>query len=379
MDFAAIAFLLSATTLLYVLFGYPFLLWLTRGRKNIRPAGGEPTRTVTVILPVRNGERWVRAKLESIFSLDYPRDLIQILVVSDNSTDRTEAIAREFEPALTVLKNPESGKATAINHALKHATGEILFFTDVRQAIESRALKMLVAVFDDPRVGVASGELVIRAGETSEEQNVGLYWRYEKWIRTRHSAIDSVVGATGAIYAMRRSLARPMPPGTLLDDVHLPLSAFFQGYRIVLVEDARAYDYPTALEVEFRRKVRTLAGVYQVIRQYPELLGPRNRMWVHFMSHKFARLMLPFLLMMLFISSFFLPPLWSPSMLAAQIVFYALATTDFVVPEKTPLKRITSLIRTFVVMVLAAFCATSILFRPQESFWKSPSRSTQSM
>ena len=165
-----------------------------------------------------------------------------------------------------------------------------------------------------------------------------------------------------------------MPPDTLLDDVYLPLAAFFQGYRIVLVEEARAYDYPTSLNAEFQRKVRTQAGVYQVIGNYPELLGPRNRMWLHFLSHKVGRLALPFALISLLLSSIFLSPPWSSIALVSQIVFYALAVLDAFVPENSPVKRITSLVRTFVVMVSAAFCGISILFRPAQSLWKAPTR-----
>ena len=374
MDIALVLFLLSVFVVVYVLVGYPLLLALTPTRKPMRADIPKIWPRVSIILPVRNGERWIRSKLESLLALEYPHELLDIIVISDNSTDGTEAIVREFSPRVSLYQNPQSGKAAALNEGLAHAQGEILFFTDVRQAIDRQALKVLVASFDDPRVGVASGELIIRKGHSLEEHNTGLYWRYEKWIRRRHTAIDSMMGATGAIYAMRRSLARAMPPDTLLDDVYLPLAAFFQGYRIILVEEARAYDYPTSLNAEFQRKVRTQAGVYQLIGNYPELLGPRNRMWLHFLSHKVGRLALPFALASLLLSSIFLSPPWSSIALMSQIVFYALAMLDALVPENSPVKRITSLVRTFVVMVFAAFCAISILFRPAQSLWKAPTR-----
>jgi cellulose synthase/poly-beta-1,6-N-acetylglucosamine synthase-like glycosyltransferase len=332
-------------------------------------------RTVTIILPVRNGAQWIRAKLECLLALDYPRDLVEIIVVSDNSTDGTDEIVKGFSPPVRLLCGVGSGKASAINQALAQATGEILFFTDVRQLVDAQSLQVLVACFDDPSVGAATGELIILSGDKTEERHVGLYWRLEKWVRRRHSAIDSVLGATGAIYAMRRSLACTLPPNTLLDDVHLPMCAFFAGYRIVWAGDARAYDSPTALNVEFRRKVRTLAGVYQLVGRFPvALLGPRNRMWFHFMSHKIARLLLPFALIGVFVSSFFLPPPWPWWLVPAQLAFYAIAFADLLTPENTMLKRVTSITRTFVVLVAAAFCAASILFRRPESFWTSPTK-----
>jgi cellulose synthase/poly-beta-1,6-N-acetylglucosamine synthase-like glycosyltransferase len=307
--------------------------------------------------------------LRTLRSLDYPQDLMQIIVVSDNSTDGTGDIVRKSDPSVLLLQNPDSGKATAINHALQHATGEILFMTDVRQAIDPDALKVLMACFDDPEVGVASGELIICKSDSTEEESVGMYWKYEKWFRRRHSAIDSVLGATGAIYTMRRSLARPLPPGTLLDDVQLPLSAFFAGYRVLFVEEARAYDIPTALHQEFQRKVRTLAGVYQLLGAFPQLLGPKNRMWIHFLSHKLGRLFLPYMLLAVLISSPFLPRPWNVILTSAQAFFYGIALLDPWIPL-SPLKKISSLARTFVALVLAALCATSILFRRSDSFWK---------
>ena len=374
MDWSIVVFVFSAASLLYVLFGYPLLLWMWPARSRREPPDAPAMRPrVTVILPVRNGAAWMRAKLESLRALDYPASLVEILVVSDNSTDATEEIVASFG-GVRLLRSPGEGKSAAINHALAHATGDILFFTDVRQPIDPQALTTLTACFDDPRIGVATGELIIRAGNTTEEDNVGLYWQYEKWIRRRHSRIDSVLGATGAIYAIRRSLAHPMPDYTLLDDMHIPMRAFLEGYRIHWAENARAYDAPTALKTEFRRKVRTLAGVYQLIGNFPGLLGPRNRMWFHFLSHKAGRLVLPFALVAMFVSTVFLPQPFGAIFMAAQIALYGLAAVDGVVPENNPVKRLTSLVRTFVVMMAAAFCAASILFRPSKSFWRSPTK-----
>jgi cellulose synthase/poly-beta-1,6-N-acetylglucosamine synthase-like glycosyltransferase len=269
-----------------------------------------------------------------------------------------------------LIRIPRSGKASALNAGMERARGEILFFTDVRQVLDKDSLRDLVACFADPRVGVVSGELMIRRGANRGEQDVGLYWRYEKMIRKRLTRIDSIMGATGAIYAMRRELAVPLPKDTLLDDVYLPLAAFFRGYRLILEESAKAYDYPTSLKVEFRRKVRTLAGVYQIIGAYPALLVPGNRMWIDFLSHKVARLLLPYVLLLIAASSFGLPQPWKLLMLSGQAVFYALAGLDSWIPDGSLGKRISSPARTFVVLVAAAFCAACILIVPSSTLWK---------
>lgn len=355
---AVVLFLGAIAFVVYVLFGYPLLLaFLSR---KPRPVRKQPMQaTVSVLLPVRNGERWIRQKLDSILSLDYPRELVDITVVSDGSTDATAAIAEEYAVShrVRVLRLPPGGKAVSLNAALQHATGDILFFTDVRQRLAPDSLSHLVACLADPDVGVVSGELVILEGETNEEASVGLYWKYEKWIRRHLSAIHSILGATGSIYAMRRELAVPLPPGALLDDVHQPLAAFFRGYRVILDDNAKAYDFPTSLDSEFRRKVRTQAGMYQIMRHYPALWGPGNRMWIHFVSHKLGRLLMPFALIAAFVSAFWLPGALAPAAVLAQTAFYAVAVLDRWIPEGAVAKRLSSPVRTFTVLMAAALCA----------------------
>src|SRR2546426_8455504 len=154
--------------------GY-LLLPLAFCRLSSRPIRKKLTRrSVSIILPVRDGERWIEAKLRSLLELDYPRQLMEILIVSDGSGDRTAELARRFE-GVRLIEIPRSGKAAALNVGLKQASGEILFFTDVRQRLDPSSLSNLVACFADPKVGVASGELVILDSDTSEEANNGLY------------------------------------------------------------------------------------------------------------------------------------------------------------------------------------------------------------
>jgi len=356
------AFGASALFIVYVLFGYPLvlgLLCLARA-KTIRK--DETLRTVSIIMPVHNGERWIQSKLATISELDYPRDLVEILIIDDGSTDRTLEFLKQSKTSnVEVITIARSGKATALNEGLSRARGEILLFTDVRQRLDPRALRNLIACFADSSVGVVSGELVILSGDTQQEADIGLYWSYEKWIRRRLSRRDSVLGATGCIYAMRRELASTLPPSTLLDDVFLPLAAFFKGYRVLFEESARAFDYPTALRSEFRRKVRTQAGVYQLLFFYPQLLWPTNRMWFHFGSHKLARLFLPYALVVMAVSSIALPGIWAWLALAGQALFYALAALDSWVPAGWKLKRASSIARTFVVLVAAALWAPLFL------------------
>ncbi|MGH9696334.1 MAG: glycosyltransferase, partial [Bryobacteraceae bacterium] len=235
-----------ALAILYVLAGYPLLLALL-ARYRARPVlkRFEPG-SISVIIAVHNGEIFLRNKLRSVLALRYPRELMQILVVSDGSTDATDTVAAEFAgDGVDLLRIPRAGKPAALNAGIRQATGEILVLTDVRQELEPESVERLVACFADPAVGVVSGELLIRRGALHEDANIGLYWRFESWMRKQLSALDSMFGATGPFYAMRRSLAVTIPEDALLDDVYLPLSAFFRGFRLIVEPQARASDYPT--------------------------------------------------------------------------------------------------------------------------------------
>jgi cellulose synthase/poly-beta-1,6-N-acetylglucosamine synthase-like glycosyltransferase len=254
---------------------------------------------------------------------------------------------------------------------LQQATGEVLFFTDVRQILEPGSLRHLTSYFADPAVGAVSGELVISNGRTQAEANTGTYWKYEKWIRHCQSLIDSVDGASGCIFAMRRSLATPLPANTILDDVYLPSTVLMRGYRVLWTDGAKAFDYPTKLDVEYGRKVRTQAGIYQMLLFCPALLNPfRNPIWFHFCSHRLGRLLLPFCMIGIFAGTFGLPPGWMLLPLTCQAFFYLLAASDVYIPEGRLAKRVTSVARTCIVLVAAAFCACSILVKPQKNFWK---------
>ncbi len=367
---AAILVAGSLCYVVYILFGYPLLLALITPRIERPVRRGTVRRSVSFLIAVHNGEQFVEAKLRSVLALDYPRELMDILVLSDGSTDRTEEIVRSMaQERVRLLVLPRAGKSAALTAGMREATGDFLIFTDVRQLLAPESLALLLENLADPAVGVVSGALTILDPVTHEEADTGLYWRYELWIRDHLSRIDSIFGATGAYYAMRRELAVPIPDGTLLDDMYLPLSAFLRGYRLTVDTRAKAFDHPTGLDMEFRRKVRTLAGNYQILLEWPRMLGPANRLWFHFWSYKFGRLILPFALIVMFVAAFALPPPLSYAAGGLQILFYGLAITDRWMSPRFPLKRVTSPIRTFVTLMGASIWALSVFFVPSANLW----------
>ena len=335
----------SIVVIVYVYAGYPLLLaaWARLAARTLRTADIGTARdwpALSILVAARNEAGRLPARLANLLDLTYPGRR-EIIVISDGSTDDTVAAVGSFlagrrtSSPVRVIEIPAGGKPHALNAGAAAAGGEILVFADARQQFASDALVQLVANFDDPHVGGVTGELLLdcesapSGNESSVADGVGVYWRYEKWLRRKESAIWSTLGATGAIYALRRSLWKPLPPDTLLDDVLAPMRAVLAGYRIVFEERALAFDRVSPNgAAESRRKTRTLAGNYQILAQEPRLLLPVvNPVWLQYVSHKFGRLLVPWALVGLFISTVVLAETsWIfASALAAQLGFYGLA------------------------------------------------------
>jgi len=335
----------SVIGIVYVYAGYPLLLaaWARVAARAPRKADIEAARdwpALSILVAARNEAGRLPSRIENLLDLEYPGRR-EIIVISDGSTDNTVDAIRAFLAStqssipVRVLEIPAGGKPCALNAGVAAAIGDILVFADARQRFAADALVQLVANFDDPRVGGATGELLLDCEDAPSDSGstvadgVGVYWKYEKWLRRKESAVWSTLGATGAIYALRRSLWKPLPSDTLLDDVLAPMRAVLAGYRIVFEERALAFDRVSANgAAEARRKTRTLAGNYQILAQEPRLLVPGlNPVWIQYVSHKFGRLLIPWALLALFLSTVVLAQTsWLfASALAAQLGFYGLA------------------------------------------------------
>jgi biofilm PGA synthesis N-glycosyltransferase PgaC len=322
----------SLTFVLYAYGGYPLILlvWRAWAGNPIRRAPNEPN--VTVIMAAFNEKDNIRQKILNCLSLDYPREKMQIIVSLDGPTDGTEMLTLAFaNQGVQLSYTPgHKGKAAMLNNAVAKARGSILVFVDARQILDRRVIRELMANFSDPTVGAVSGELVLVSDDKGESGGVGLYWRYEKVIRMLESEIHSVVGATGALYAVRRNYFQDLPDDTLLDDVVVPMGVVLSGGRVVLDRKARAYDRPTRPEKEFGRKVRTLAGNFQLLARMPQLLNPRkNPVFFQFVSHKVSRLFVPYMLIALFVSNLFLLRGVYAVFLGLQILWYSLALAGY--------------------------------------------------
>jgi cellulose synthase/poly-beta-1,6-N-acetylglucosamine synthase-like glycosyltransferase len=368
-------FWLAAALVAYTYVGYA--CWLRfRMLWRFHPVQrGSSTPLVSIAMVVRNEEQTLEAKLENLLGLDYPADRRQIIVVSDGSTDRTEEILRAYagNPRVHIVLNQlAQGKASGLNDAIDQAQGEIVVFTDARQPLERESVRFLMENFADPDVGCASGELMLGDATTGESgQGLSLYWRIEKQVRKLEASSDSVVGATGALYAVRRELLTPVPPGTILDDVYLPMQVVRQGKRVVLDARARAWDQPNlGTGREFSRKVRTLSGNYQLLQLAPWLLSGNNPIRFEFVSHKLLRLAVPFALAAMLAASFWLSGTFYRVMLILQLAFYALSVMALSKLVKgRGLARIADAAGTFVVLNGAAVVALVNFVAGRRAIW----------
>lgn len=330
LNLAKLVFWTSFGFVFYVYAGYPLLLaaWRRAARRPVRKGEWEPR--VSIVIAAHNEREVIENKIANCLELDYPRNRLQIIVALDAPTDGTENVVWKYAGRMIdcLYYSPHRGKAAALNQAVAMAEGEILLFADARQRLDRRAVRELVANLRDPSVGAVSGKLILLDEQGREAgDGVGLYWRYEKRLRAMESDVHSMLGATGAIYAIRRELFRPLPEDTILDDVAVPMRIVLAGKRAVFEPAARAYDRVAASPAgEYGRKVRTLMGNYQLLTQFPALLLPwRNPVFWQFASHKVGRLLVPYFLVALFISNIFLRHGIYLFFFACQSGFYLLA------------------------------------------------------
>jgi len=329
----------SVAFVVYTYFVYPAaVVTLARLWRRARRGALKDLPPVAVIVPAHNEAAHIAAKLRNLLASNYPADRLRVVVVSDGSTDSTVQQARSIGDArVVVVENTRrGGKVSAVNLGVSLTDEPVLVMTDASELFHPDAIRRLVENFADAEVGVVSGELRFIDMHTGFSRNLGAYWLYEKAIRNAEGRIGSVVGVTGAIYAIRRACFVPVPGDTLLDDVAIPLEAVRRGYRVKHESQAIAFEHATLdSRQEFLRKRRTLAGNYQLIARYADLLVPgRSPIAVQFWSHKVFRLLVPYAMLGALIGSAFLPYPLNLAALAAQVGFYGLAAMAFILRSR---------------------------------------------
>lgn len=340
-----ILFWFSLLFIVYTYLGYPLILFVLSfiRRKQIYKKHSLDLPYVSIVIAAKNEEGLIAGRLKNLLQQDYPSKLLEIVVVSDNSTDDTALIVERLAeatktPKIILLHQDmgQGGKPAALNKGVLRAKGEVIVFADCRQRYSEEAIRQLIANFQDQTVGCVSGELLfVEDSESDIEVEMGAYWKYEKLIRKLESATGSVVGATGAIYAIRKNLFKPLPDETLLDDVLVPLNVAEQGMRVIFDGAATAFDtISNKIGNEWKRKTRTLAGNWQLLSLNTNLINPLSSpLWWRLFSHKISRLLVPFFLTILIVSSFQESGIFPRMVLWIQTIVYLSAVLGHFVPS----------------------------------------------
>ncbi len=371
------ALLFSAGLIAYTYVVYPLLIAAAGAvvRRKPKRLNGNP-RKVSVIMAVHNGAKWLPAKIASLKAQDYPAELVEIVVVSDGSNDATDELLDKLDVTWTALPEP-SGKPSALNRAVAMANGQVLVFTDVRQPLSANAVSALAGALTDPKVGVAGGELVMGQAAGGDAGNVGLYWRYEKWIRGNESKVHSTAGASGALYAIRRDDFEPIPTDTLLDDFDIPIKLLRKRQRIALISEARAFDQAESdAGAEQVRKIRTLAGNFQSFGRHKWLFNPfQNPIFIQFISHKVLRLLIPYAMLVFFLACIILREWWATLLALLQVFGLVVAWLAASIPEWRERSRVLSFVHTFTQLNGAAVIAAVRYFSSRLSVsWRTSKR-----
>jgi cellulose synthase/poly-beta-1,6-N-acetylglucosamine synthase-like glycosyltransferase len=303
---ATILFWVSLVTLVYVYAGYPLLLAVMRWWRP-RPIRRTPIELrICLFIAANDEEAVIEAKLQNALLLDYPADNLEIVVASDGSVDATNEIVRRFAPRVRLLEfHPRQGKMAAINRGLTTVDCEIVVFSDANTFLDRGALRALAANFADPSVGGASGDVALVGERASLASSEDLYHAYERWVQQAESSIGSMIGADGALYAIRRKLFEPPAADTILDDMAVPMAIVRHGYRMVFEPEARASEQGVErARDEFWRKVRVVAGAVQFMtRRDSSVPISMPQVVVSLVSHKALRWLSPAFATVLLLSS----------------------------------------------------------------------------
>jgi cellulose synthase/poly-beta-1,6-N-acetylglucosamine synthase-like glycosyltransferase len=356
-------FAIAAALIFYVYIGYPSLLALISGfvKRKEAPLGYTPS--VSVLIAAYNEEANIQKKLEQTLELDYPADKLEILVLSDCSTDRTDSIVNAFNHPRVRLVRPSQrrGKTHLQNIGASLANGEVLVFSDATAIYHPQALRYLACNYEDSRVGAVSGryQYFDATGESPTGLGSIAFWNYENWIKAMQSRIKTISGCCGCIYSVRRSAYTELPDDVISDLVQ-PLHVIKQGMRVVFESRAQAFEETTeSTSKEFTMRVRIVTRAIRGVLTVKELLDPLRSGYVAFQlwSHKALRWLVPVFMLMLLVSTAVLAhsSAFARVLLLAQLLFYGFALLTALVPLHSSWKPL-GLPLYFCLMNAAALC-----------------------
>ncbi|MEY4884902.1 MAG: hypothetical protein RL151_211 [Bacteroidota bacterium] len=307
-------FWISAILLFHTYFGYAISVWILsrlRKRSAISQTELEYKPRIAFIIPAYNEASVIEEKCRNTLALDYPPESLDIIVVTDGSTDRTPELAARFRRVRVLNKAERGGKAAALNRAVIEAGfADMLVFSDANTLLSADALQHLMRHYADPATGGVSGEKRVDRVARHPVHGEGIYWQYESVMKRLDADFYSLIAAAGELFSIRKKLWQPIPEDTILDDLHLTLSVCLRGYRFRYEPMAVATEPPSpALADEQERKVRIAAGAFQIFFRFRTLWSPIGhfRLWYIYFSRRVFRWMVaPLCLLLLLISNFWI-------------------------------------------------------------------------
>jgi len=329
-----ILFSLLFALIVYHYFLFPLFTVMWAYVQNNTVAKKATSPSVSLIIAAYNEEKVIREKMDNCFALGYPKDKLEIIVVSDGSTDTTPDIITEYaeQGVVGLFSPPRRGKTSALNRAVAAATGDIIVFSDANSMYRPDVIEKLVANFADESVGGACGRksIVVTEGREASEGD-SLFWKIESFLKIQQSRAGSITTGDGEIFAIRKSLYSEIPEEIINDDTAITFQIIKNGYRVVYEPDAVSEEEASiVLEDDFNVKVRMVSGGYQTLQYYGNVIFPPNNFFaVQFFSHKVLRWSMPVWLLLLIFSNLFILQGFYLFFFVLQIIFYILAVIGF--------------------------------------------------
>jgi cellulose synthase/poly-beta-1,6-N-acetylglucosamine synthase-like glycosyltransferase len=330
----AFLFWLSATIIVYIYLGYPILLRYLPKKPLDIDSSSSPSRRITVLIPAFNEAKVIEGTIRNKLEQQYPADLIEIIVISDESEDETDSIVEKIsnkDPRVKLIRQmPRQGKTAGLNLAMAQATGDIIIFSDANSHYDKNAIAHLVACFTDPQVGYVTGKMIyINSDGSVTGDGCSAYMKYENYMRALETEVASVVGVDGGVDAIRKELYQPMNADQLPDFV-LPLKVVTQGKRVIFCAQALLNEESlSSAQSEFRMRVRVSLRAYWAMWDMRHLFNPFNYgiFTLQLTSHKLLRYLAFIPLLLVFLSNGFMTGegMFYAVTFFTQIVFYGLA------------------------------------------------------
>ncbi len=344
-DYLSVTFWVALTLVFYAYIGYGILLYALVLIKRLFTSKETPAKftepEVTIIVPAYNEISCIAQKVVNTHKLNYPKEKLKILFVTEGSTDGTTQFLQDF-PGISVIGGPERrGKIEAINMAMQRVKTPIVIFTDANTLLNKDAVYHIVRHYANPKVGAVSGEKRILTGNASNAAGAGegLYWQYESFLKKLDAELHTLVGAAGELFSMRTELYKPVEKDTLLDDFVISLRIAGKGYKVVYDPEAYALEKPSfSVQEEMKRKIRICTGGFQSIIRLSYLLNPfqYGTLTFQYISHRVLRwAVAPFCLPVIFLANLFLYPTSRlyEAIFLLQIIFYALSLTGYILEK----------------------------------------------